>query len=108
MKIYIAGKIAGDENYREKFAAAAARLEEAGMTVLNPAVLPGDLTKADYMRICFAMIDSADAVYFLRDRAQSEGAKLEMQWCRYTGKPVADLARVLAEAECFPERESEG
>ncbi len=60
MKVYLAGKITGDQNYREKFAAAAKKLEErAGVTVISPAVTPEGLKKADYMRICFAMLESA-------------------------------------------------
>lgn len=52
MKVYLAGKITGDPNYREKFAAAAKKLEEqAGVTVISPAVTPEGLKKADYMRI---------------------------------------------------------
>lgn len=38
MKVYLAGKITGDPNYREKFAEAAKKLEErAGVTVISPA-----------------------------------------------------------------------
>lgn len=52
MKVYLAGKITGDPNYREKFAPAAKKLEErAGVTVISPAVTPEGLKKADYMRI---------------------------------------------------------
>lgn len=60
MKIYIAGKIAGDRRYRAKFREAAKALEAAGHVVLNPATLPDGLTDADYMRICMAMVDAAD------------------------------------------------
>lgn len=46
MKVYLAGKITGDQNYREKFAAAAKKLEErAGVTVISPAVTPEGLKK---------------------------------------------------------------
>lgn len=46
MKVYLAGKITGDPNYREKFAAAAKKLEErAGVTVISPAVTPEGLKK---------------------------------------------------------------
>lgn len=63
MKVYLAGKITGDPNYREKFAAAAKKLEErAGVTVISPAVTPEGLKKADYMRICFAMLESGAAL----------------------------------------------
>ena len=58
MKIYIAGKIAGDRRYRAKFREAAKALEAAGHVVLNPATLPDGLTDADYMRICMAMVDA--------------------------------------------------
>lgn len=60
MKIYIAGKIAGDRRYRAKFREAAKALEAVGHVVLNPATLPDGLTDADYMRICMAMVDTAD------------------------------------------------
>ena len=51
MKIYIAGKIAGDRKYRAKFREAARALEGMGHVVLNPATLPDGLTDADYMQI---------------------------------------------------------
>ena len=61
MKIYIAGKIAGDRRYRAKFREAAKAMEAAGHVVLNPATLPDGLTDGDYMRICMAMVDAAEA-----------------------------------------------
>ena len=89
MKIYIAGKITGDDAYKEKFSAAAAALEREGHTVLNPAVLPEGMEPADYMRICLAMIDIADEVVFLPDTVKSTGAVLEHQYCSYIGKPIS-------------------
>lgn len=86
MKVYIAGKITGDPGYRDKFAAAEIQLGWQGNTVLNPAELPEDMAPADYMRICFAMIDVADAVVFLSDAKESAGAKLEMAYCDYIRK----------------------
>jgi len=85
-KVYIAGKITGDPGYRDKFAAAEIQLVWQGNVVLNPAELPDGMTKADYMRICFAMIDVADAVVFLPDAAESAGARLEMAYCEYIEK----------------------
>ena len=86
MKIYIAGKITGDPAYRDKFAAAEIQLGGQGHVVLNPAELPEGMAQADYMRICFAMIDVADAVVFLPDAKESAGARLEMAYCEYIEK----------------------
>lgn len=109
MKIYIAGKISGDPEYKLKFqdvdlniwyALGAAsydtpqpRYDPALVEpiVLNPARLPEGMEPADYMRICFAMIDSADLVMFLPDWADSTGATLEMYYCKYIYKPIAVL-----------------
>ena len=90
MKIYIAGKITGDPNYKEKFSAEAEKLERAGNIVLNPATLPEGMKPEDYMRICFAMIDSADIVSFLPDAEESEGARLEKEYCKYIKKAWVD------------------
>lgn len=92
-KAYIAGKITGDPDYRSKFHIAQKMLESEGYTVINPAVLPEGLAPADYMRICFAMMDSADVVAFLPDYEDSCGARLEWAWCEYVGKRVMYLGR---------------
>lgn len=89
MKIYIAGKIAGDRRYRAKFREAAKALEAAGHVVLNPATLPDGLTDADYMRICMAMVDAADLAVFLPDYQESRGAMVEWAYCQRIGKDCA-------------------
>lgn len=43
---------------------------------------------ADYMRICFAMIDTADAIYLLKDWRSSFGASIERNYAMYTGKSI--------------------
>lgn len=85
--VYIAGPITGVDKYWEAFEKAEDDIAGKGYTVLTPTRLPQGMTKAQYMRICFAMIDSADAVYFLPGWANSDGAYLEMKYCEYTGKP---------------------
>jgi len=93
-KIYIAGKIAGDKNYREKFLQAKADLIIKGVKageryqVMNPAVLPAGMESGDYMRICFSMLDSADAIYMLKDWKDSQGAILEYKYAEYVGKKI--------------------
>lgn len=86
MKIYIAGKITGDPYYKAKFARAAADIADAGHTPINPAMQPEGMSNADYMRISFAQLDSADAVAFLPDWADSKGARITEQ-----EKLIADL-----------------
>ena len=86
-KIYIAGKITGDPNYKDKFASMESELLKIpGTTVINPAKLPHGLALADYARICFTMIDSSDIAVFAPDYKESSGALLEMQYCKYVGK----------------------
>lgn len=87
MKIYIAGKITGDPGYLDKFREEAEKQERLGHIVLNPAELPEGMSKAEYMRICFAMIDCADTVFLLPGWQGSPGARLEQAYCSYTGKP---------------------
>ena len=89
MKIYIAGKIAGDRRYRAKFREAAKTLEAAGHVVLNPATLPDGLTDGDYMRIALAMLEASDLAVFLPDYQESRGAMVEWAWCQRTGKECA-------------------
>lgn len=93
MKAYIAGKITGDSTYKLKFRAAENRLYADGYdVVISPAVLPEGMSSADYMRICFAMMDSADVVAFLPDYAESRGAMVEHAYCQYASKQTLYLA----------------
>ncbi len=85
-KLYIAGKITGDPDYKAKFAEAQREFEKQGYTVLNPCWMPQGLQPADYMRMCFAMIDTADVVAFLPGFSNSPGARLEAAYCFYTDK----------------------
>lgn len=89
-KIYIAGRITGDEEYRAKFSLYEKALSAKGAAVLNPANMPEGMSRADYMRICLAMIDIADIAAFLPDWQDSEGAKVERAYCEYIGKDIAE------------------
>lgn len=90
-KVYIAGKITGDMKYREKFAVVENALRRDGHIVLNPAGLPYGMSRADYMRICIAMIDQASVALFMPDWKESEGAKVERAYCEYVGKEIVEL-----------------
>ena len=99
MKIYIAGKVTGDSDYKKKFSLAGQAVERQGHIALLPSVLPAGLGEADYMRICLAMIESADLVLFLPDYIRSEGAIVEWLWCQKTGKDWDFLANWLDRQE---------
>lgn len=85
--VYISGPITGVENYWEPFEKAETLLEELGYIPLTPTRLPKGMTNEQYMRINFAMIDSADAVVFLPDWEKSHSAQIEKKYCHYIGKP---------------------
>ena len=89
MKIYIAGKITGNDGYRVKFQEAAKNLEALGHVVLNPAILPAGLAEQDYMQIPLAMLNAADVAVFLPDYQESAGAMIEWARCKRTGKDCA-------------------
>jgi len=96
MKVYIAGAITGVPDYRDKFGIAKKALEREGHTVLNPAALPEGMEKKDYMRICFAMIDTADVITFLPNWENSKGANVERAYVTYIEKPILQLESLTA------------
>ncbi len=79
MKIYIAGKISGDRTYKKKFKKAERALKKKGHSVMNPAWLGDykDFTWFDYMMVSGAMQRRCEAVLFLPDWKQSDGARIE-------------------------------
>lgn len=91
--IYISGPVTGVDRYWEAFEQAEEDLIGLGYIPLSPAHLPQGMTNEQYMRINFAMIDSADAVLFLHNWLTSAGARLERDYCHYTGKPAVEYDR---------------
>ena len=95
MRIYIAGKVTGDLNYKAKFAEAENKLKAMGHIVMNPAILPDGLGGyEEYMPICFAMINACDAIYLLSDWDKSKGAKEELDYGTSKGKIVFKEAEI--------------
>ena len=81
IKIYIAGKVSGEDPKAcaAKFAAAENILKERGYEVVNPIKVVGDFT-ADWqtaMRKCISALMACDGIYLLPDWQGSTGATLE-------------------------------
>lgn len=85
MIVYIAGPITGDAGYRLKFSAAekAIRRRDPSAVVINPALLPEGMDRADYMAICLPMLMRADVVYLLPGWRSSGGAQVEQGLAEY-------------------------
>lgn len=97
--VYISGPINGVKKYWEPFEKAEDAIQAAGFIPLTPTRLPEGMSRERYMRICFAMIDSADAVLFLPRFYKSPGAMLEYNYCEDIGKfcvhSIKELKEVL-------------
>ena len=81
MKVYISGAITGTDDYMERFAKAEKELTENGYSVVNPAKvnaqLPEDTAYEEYMKMCFCMLDMADAIFMISNWKTSCGASQE-------------------------------
>ena len=87
MKVYLAGKITGEEStYKEKFNTKCKELKSKGYIVMNPSVLPDGFEHQEYIHICKAMIDVCDLVYFMPCWIDSKGANLERDYAVRIGK----------------------
>lgn len=79
MKIYIAGKITGNPDYKTQFEHIENELLRRGHSIMNPAWLREgrDFTYYDYMAVTEAMQKTCEAVIFLPNWRQSNGAQIE-------------------------------
>jgi len=76
MKIYIAGKINGDENYLEKFKNSENHCIVNGWETINPASFPR-LGWKESMRRDLKLLNDCQAIYMINDWKDSKGATLE-------------------------------
>ena len=100
LKIYIAGKITGNPNYREDFTIGTVAVlkkirgtygRNLPVTLMLPSTEPKGLTNRHYMRISLDRIDECDIVAFLPNYTDSQGAQIEERYARYTDKQLMYL-----------------
>ena len=80
-KIYIAGKVTGEDHLEcaAKFAKAKQEIEAAGFEAVNPLEVVGtwDITWEAAMKKCIKALMDCDKVYMLPCCSRSQGAKIE-------------------------------
>lgn len=81
MKIYIAGKITGNPDYKRQFFSAERILKEKGHCIMNPARIGEgeEFSWNDYMKVSKAMQKVCECVYFIPGWTESKGAQKEFR-----------------------------
>ena len=91
-KIYIAGKVTGEDlaHCTMKFGQAQKDVEALGFEALNPLALVNDFKTPwqNAMKICLKALIDADAVLLLPDYHKSKGAMMENSIAEDLGIPV--------------------
>jgi hypothetical protein len=89
IKLYLCGRITGDDNYRAKFLEAENTLYETGFYPVNPAAcVPANTEWNHAMRTAISLMLRCDGVALLPDWKQSKGAKIEARLARDLGIAV--------------------
>lgn len=86
-KIYIAGKITGDKNYKNHFAEAERYLRNKGYSVVNP-VKPEGRNYRWYIDEGLKQLMECDEIYMLDNWRDSKGANLEWRYAAIVGIPI--------------------
>ncbi len=95
-RLYISGAVTGTPDAEERFKRAEEKYREAGYTVLNPqkmcATLP-ELEHAEYMRLCFVLMDMCEYIYMIPGWSESKGANQEYGYALGKGMQLVGLHR---------------
>lgn len=87
MKIYIAGSISNNPNYKEQFAKAEAHIKSLGHTPISP-VTDEQHTYKGYIDRGLALLSECDAIYMLDGWFESKGARVEYMYSHTVGIKV--------------------
>lgn len=87
-KIYLSGKITGDEGFAEKFKAKEEELSARGDYVFNPALHPDMFTHGQFMQIDLLALSFCDSIYLMDNWRDSKGAKMEFEQAKILGLDV--------------------
>jgi len=106
MRLYLSGKITGNENYKEDFAAGRAKLEAADYDVCDPTAFgfPEDVQWEYAMTYVIREMLECDGVALLPGWEDSRGARIEARLARELGMPTEPLARWLRKLRLCPDR----
>lgn len=87
MQVYIAGKITGDDNYRDKFHRAESDLIVRYQHIpINPAALhPDGWPWVEYLKADIPILLGCEAIALLPDWRESRGARLELEVAKAAG-----------------------
>lgn len=84
MKVYIAGSITNNQNYKEQFKKAEELLMSYGHAVINPVKSLG-FTYKDYIDMGLCELMKCDAICLLDNYEESQGAMLELMYAQTVG-----------------------
>lgn len=92
MKVYIAGSIKNDPDYKYKFDRAEWILRDKGYDVVNPAKNEPprgkEWTYRDYINAGLKQLMTCDTIYMIKGWEQSNGAGLEYAYAKITGMQI--------------------
>ena len=97
MRVYLSGKITGNENYKKDFADGRAALEGAGHEVCDPTDLgfPDGVSWEYAMRRDLQEMLGCDGVALLPSWEDSRGARIEERLARELGIPAKPIGQWL-------------
>lgn len=111
IRIYLSGPITGVPDYKEKFEAAKADIEDKAwgwgydLKIINPATieLPAGASHEDYMKVCMKKLSECNSIYMLNGWEKSRGANREYGYACGAGMMILHQPKP-KEEKTFAER----